>query len=80
MVVLKRLLNILYAKFGGKENEKGFKVLDKHVRLIQGDGVNLKSIQEILHVLEEDKFSADNLVFGSGGREFPFTPPKLGFS
>ena len=68
--VLERLLNILYAKFGGYVNEKGFKVLDKHIRLIQGDGVNMKSIKDILHMLEENEFATDNLVFGSGGKLF----------
>lgn len=53
-------------------NEKGFKVLDKHVRIIQGDGVNIQSIKEILDLLEKLKFSADNLVFGSGGKKFFF--------
>ena len=66
--VLPRLLNILYAKFGGDINEKGYKVLDKHVRLIQGDGVNITSIIEICNLLEREGFSADNIVFGSGGK------------
>jgi nicotinamide phosphoribosyltransferase len=66
--VLERLLNILYAKFGGEVNEKGFKVLDKHVRLIQGDGVNLDSIKKIVDQVEKIGFATDNLVFGSGGK------------
>lgn len=70
--VLPRLLDILYEKFGGAENEKGFKVLDKHVRLIQGDGVNMASIKSILKILETNGYSSDNLVFGSGGSLFPF--------
>jgi nicotinamide phosphoribosyltransferase len=70
MEVLERLLNILYAKFGGHVNEKGFKVLDKHVRIIQGDGVNMKSIIAIVNLLEKIGFSLDNLVFGSGGKLF----------
>ena len=66
--VLESLLKILYEKFGGTVNSKGFKVLDKHVRIIQGDGINLKSIEEILDHIEKLGFSADNLVFGSGGK------------
>ncbi|CAF3811331.1 unnamed protein product [Adineta steineri] len=65
--VLERLLNILYAKFGGITNDKGFKVIDKHVRIIQGDGVNLKTIHDIVNLIERIGFSTDNLVFGSGG-------------
>ena len=68
MIVLPRLLDILYAKFGGSVNGKGFKVLDKHVRLIQGDGVNMQSIKEISELLEKKQYSSDNLVFGSGGK------------
>ena len=66
--VLSRLLNILYEKFGGHVNEKGFKVLDKHVRIIQGDGVSLKTINDIVTLIEKIGFSTDNLVFGSGGK------------
>ncbi|CAF0869396.1 unnamed protein product [Adineta steineri] len=65
--VLERLLTILYDKFGGAVNEKGFKVLDKHIRLIQGDGVNMQAIKEILELLERIGFATDNLIFGSGG-------------
>ena len=53
------MLDILYEKFGGHVNKKGFKVLEKHVRLIQGDGVNMESIKEILNLLETIGFSAD---------------------
>jgi nicotinamide phosphoribosyltransferase len=66
--VLPRLLNILYSKFKGYINEKGFKVLNEHIRLIQGDGVNMESIKNIVTLLEENGFSTDNLLFGSGGK------------
>ncbi|CAF1459296.1 unnamed protein product [Rotaria magnacalcarata] len=65
--VLPRLLDILYKKIGGHVNEKSFKVLEKHDRLIQGDGVNMESIKDILNLLERIGFSADDLVFASGG-------------
>jgi len=66
--VLAKLLENLYETFGGSINDKGYKVLDKHVRIIQGDGVNIDSIKNILNRLEQIGFSADNLVFGSGGK------------
>lgn len=53
--------------FGTKTNEKGYKVLDPHVRVIQGDGVNRESIWEILQAMEDRKWSADNIAFGMGG-------------
>lgn len=68
MEVLERLLKILFEKFGGSTNKKGFKVLDKHVRLIQGDGVNIHSIKAIANLFEKNGFSTDNIIFGSGGK------------
>lgn len=64
---LKRVFNILWDKFGGRTNSKGFKVLDDHVRVIQGDGVNYDSIKDILDMMVEEKFSVENIVFGMGG-------------
>lgn len=61
------VLDILWAKFGGTINDKGYKVLDPHVRVIQGDGVNFDSIKEILEAMKEKKYSADNIAFGMGG-------------
>lgn len=64
---LKRVFHILWDKFGGRTNSKGFKVLDDHIRVIQGDGVNYESIIEILDMMVEEGFSAENIVFGMGG-------------
>ena len=65
--VILKCLEILYTQFGGTVNEQGFKVLDPHVRMIQGDGVSYESIAEILKAVKAAGFSADNLGFGSGG-------------
>lgn len=64
---LKQVFNILWEKFGGFVNEKGFKVLHPNVRVIQGDGVNYESIIEILDMMVEQGFSAENIAFGMGG-------------
>lgn len=64
---LKKVFHILWDKFGGRTNSKGFKVLDDHIRVIQGDGVNYESITEILDMMVEEGFSAENIVFGMGG-------------
>lgn len=61
-----KLIDILWDKFGG-EYVNGFKVLVPQVRLIQGDGIDRKKLEEILHMLELKGFSADNIIFGSGG-------------
>lgn len=64
-VVLKTL-QILDSKFGSTVNAKGFKVLN-HVRVIQGDGINQESIEEILGLAKKHGFSATNIAFGMGG-------------
>ena len=65
--VVPKCLEILGKKFGYTKNDKGYKVLDPHVRLIQGDGINRNSIGDILNVINELGWSADNIAFGSGG-------------
>ena len=61
------VLDILWNRFGGTINGKGYKVLDPHVRVIQGDGINIESIDSILHAMQVKGYSADNITFGSGG-------------
>lgn len=64
--VLPKMLEILDSYFGHTVNAKGFKVLNT-VRLIWGDGINFKSIWNILHILFKGEWSADNIAFGMGG-------------
>jgi len=42
-------------------------MLDDSVRIIQGDGVDKQAIKEILEILKNEGFSADNIAFGMGG-------------
>jgi nicotinamide phosphoribosyltransferase len=65
---LVEVFNILFDKFGYTVNEKGYKVLPPQVRVIQGDGVNLNSIQEIYDILKSEKISPENLALGMGGK------------
>lgn len=64
--VVSKVVRILSEKFGYTINAKGYKVLN-NVRVIQGDGVNIHSIEAILRSLEADKFSTDNIALGCGG-------------
>lgn len=57
----------LMAKFGFRTNSKGFKVLPDCVRVIQGDGICLSSIEAILVEMTKRGLSADNIAFGMGG-------------
>ena len=66
-VVMVKLLDILWEKFGGEINAKGFKVLDPHVRLIWGDGINRHSLKIILRAVMDAGYSVDNCAFGMGG-------------
>lgn len=65
--VVAEVLRILDEKIGTTVNAKGFKVLPPCFRVIQGDGVNEESIDQILAWIEVDGFSAENVSFGMGG-------------
>lgn len=67
-MTLKEVFKILFDKFGYTTNSKGYKTLPPQVRVIQGDGVNINSIAKIYAMLDELKISAENLVFGMGGK------------
>lgn len=56
----------LAVKFGYTVNSKGYKVLN-HVRVIQGDGINDKSLEIILENLTAAGFATENIAFGMGG-------------
>jgi nicotinamide phosphoribosyltransferase len=62
-----RALHILWEKFGGSLNSKGYRVLDSHVRLIQGDGMNIDSIARLVARVIDTGFAIDNIAFGMGG-------------
>jgi len=62
-----KCLELLYEKFGGQVNEKGYKVLDPHVRLIWGDGIDYQALCTICATLKANGWSLDNIAFGSGG-------------
>lgn len=64
---LLRVFDILFSKFGYTINKKGYKVLPRQVRVIQGDGVDIQSIRAIYGALKVNGISAENLVLGMGG-------------
>ena len=66
-VTIKVIFDILWEKAGGHINEKGFRVLNEKIRLLQGDGVNYSSIIDIAMMMNKEKISPENLVFGMGG-------------
>lgn len=64
--VIPRLLALQAATFGYDLNTKGFKKI-KNVGIIQGDGVDISTIDKILSKMKNLGYAADNIVFGSGG-------------
>ncbi len=66
-VVIPRVLDILGQQFGYTVNTKIFKILNPKIRVIQGDGIDIDSLQNILQSVVNKRWSADNIGFGSGG-------------
>jgi nicotinamide phosphoribosyltransferase len=67
VVTVLKVLAILGEAFGTTKNDKGFFVLDPHVRVLQGDGIDHTMILRILSHMIDAWWSADNIAFGSGG-------------
>lgn len=62
-----RTVEMLWDKFGGSVNSKGYRVLDPHVRVIQGDGMNIDSIGVLVDAMLDAGYAIDNIAFGMGG-------------
>lgn len=67
---------LLWEAFGGELNQRGYKVLNPKVRMIQGDGIKWKThgrnvvghtAGDVLREMMNAGFSAENIAFGSGG-------------
>lgn len=65
--VVIKCLELLGDRFGTETNSKGYRMLPPYIRLIQGDGIDLKMLESILAHMAAFGWSADNLAFGSGG-------------
>lgn len=61
------VIMLLDEMFGSKVNDKGYRVLNHNIGVIQGDGMDEDSISELYRKLLALGYSADNLVTGSGG-------------
>lgn len=61
------VIETLWGHFGGGVNGKGFRVLDPHVRVIQGDGMTPATIAQLVSHLIEAGYAIDNIAFGMGG-------------
>ena len=52
--------------FGSTRNTKGYKVLN-NCAVLQGDGIEYKTVKKILKAVLDNKYSAQNIAFGMGG-------------
>jgi nicotinamide phosphoribosyltransferase len=66
VAVVHQCLELLDEAFGHDVNAKGYRVL-RHVRVIQGDGVNPGSLRAILERITSAGYATDNVAFGMGG-------------
>lgn len=77
----KGLIECLWDIFGGKINNKGYKVLNPHIGAIYGDGVTYEKMVKILEGLETKGFASSNIVFGVGAQTYQRnTRDTLGFA
>ncbi|XP_007569917.1 nicotinamide phosphoribosyltransferase 2 isoform X1 [Poecilia reticulata] len=60
------VIKILGECFGYSLNSMGYKVLPSYLRIIQGDGIDLSSVDQILAKLSDEGWSAENVLFGCG--------------
>ena len=65
-------LRILWEVFGGKYNEEGYKVLDPHVGLIYGDGIDYEEADRILEGMNRLGFASSNIVLGLGSYTYQY--------
>ena len=61
------VLDKLEGKFGSTKTSTGHKLLPPCIRVIQGDGIDINSLDVILKHMVSKGYAADNLAFGSGG-------------
>lgn len=65
--VVVNTLKILDETFGTTVNGKGYKVLPPYLRVLQGDGIDLGSLHDMVDAVKAAGFSIENVVFGMGG-------------
>ena len=66
--VVVNCLEILGEKFGVTTNDKGYKVLNPKIRVLQGDGLDIHRIKELCEGIKTAHWSLDNIAtLGMGG-------------
>jgi nicotinamide phosphoribosyltransferase len=81
----------LWETFGGSVNEKGYRVLDPHIKVIYGDSITPQRAEGIYRILIANGFSCSNVLLGvgsfsmqclecDGGALAPFTRDTFGIA
>merc|ERR1712190_386377 len=65
--IVLQVLDKLGSKFEPVKTSTGHKLLPPCIRVVQGDGIDINSLEVILNAMKDNGWAADNLVFGSGG-------------
>lgn len=72
---------LLWEAFGGTINELGYKVLDSHIGVLQGDAITLQNVESIYAKMAENGFASSNLVIGIGAYSYSYvTRDTLGYA
>lgn len=61
------IVESLGKSFGITHSSKGKRVLNSKVRVLWGDGIDIRGVDNILSTLDINGWSAENMVFGMGG-------------
>lgn len=74
-------VELLWEIFGGHINQKGYKVLDSHIKAIYGDSITPERAEEIYARLKAKGFSVENVVLGIGSYTYQYvTRDTYGFA
>lgn len=67
---MKGTAEYLWEIFGGHINNKGFKVLNPHVKAIYGDSITIQRLEEIYQLLMKKGLACSNVALGVGSFSF----------
>lgn len=77
----KGAIECMWEIFGGTITEKGYKLLDRHIGLIYGDGITMERQRQILEGLQQKGFCSYNVVLGLGSFTYEYvTRDTFGFA
>ncbi len=66
------VVEALWDTFGGTETASGHRLLDSHIGVIYGDGINEDRLGRILAGLRNNNFASGNVVFGLGSYTYAY--------